>query len=122
MNLPSRANTSLVNLACRKGGAALLFFRDLLDVHTIGHAFRSLSSPDATVADVAHAGLVTVVRKRIHADPDIFVLADYLNGSSSGRFSSDSCHFLTIWSRARHAAQRLSKKIRLEWAASEATD
>ncbi|GFY40059.1 retrovirus-related Pol polyprotein from type-2 retrotransposable element R2DM, partial [Trichonephila inaurata madagascariensis] len=122
MNLPSRANTTLVHLACRKGGAALPFFRDLLDVHTIGHAFRSLSSPDATVADVARAGLVSVVRKRIHADPDLFILAEYLNGSSSGRFASDSCDFSTVWSRARHAAQRLGKKIRLEWAASEATD
>ncbi|GFV74002.1 retrovirus-related Pol polyprotein from type-2 retrotransposable element R2DM [Trichonephila clavipes] len=51
MNLPSRANTTLGHLA-------------MLDVHTIGHAFHSLSSPDATVADVARAGLVSVVRKR----------------------------------------------------------
>ncbi|GFX66014.1 reverse transcriptase domain-containing protein [Trichonephila clavipes] len=122
MNLPTRANTTLVHLACRKGGAALPLFRDMLNVHTIGHAFRSLSSPDATVAEVAHAGLVSVVRKRIDADPDLFVLDEYLNGSSSGRFISDSCDFSTIWSRARHAAQRLGKKIRFGWAASEATD
>ncbi|GFY77453.1 hypothetical protein TNIN_302351 [Trichonephila inaurata madagascariensis] len=87
-----------------------------LDIHS------ALSSPDAMIADVACAGLVSVVRKRIHADPDLFVLAEYLNRSSSGRFASDSCDFSTIWSRDRHAAQRLGKKIHLEWAASEATD
>ncbi|GFV83388.1 reverse transcriptase domain-containing protein [Trichonephila clavipes] len=42
MNLPTRANTTLIHLACRKGGSALPLFRDMLDVHTIGHAFRSL--------------------------------------------------------------------------------
>ncbi|GFV96090.1 reverse transcriptase domain-containing protein [Trichonephila clavipes] len=122
MNLPSRANTTLVHLACRKGGAALPHFRDMLDVHTIGHAFRSLSSPDATVADVARAGLVSVVRKRTRANPDLFILAEYLNGSSSGRFAGGSSDFSTIWSRARHAAQRLNKKFNFEWAASDATD
>ncbi|GFV74011.1 reverse transcriptase domain-containing protein [Trichonephila clavipes] len=109
MNLPSRANTTLGHLA-------------MLDVHTIGHAFHSLSSPDATVADVARAGLVSVVRKRTRANPDLFVLAEYLNGSSSGRFAGGSSDFSTIWSRARHAAQRLNKKFNLEWAASDATD
>ncbi|GFV08514.1 retrovirus-related Pol polyprotein from type-2 retrotransposable element R2DM [Trichonephila clavipes] len=122
MNLPSRANTTLVHLACRKGGAALPLFRDMLDVHIIGHAFRSLSSPDATVAHVARAGLASVVRKRTRADPDLFVLAEYLNGSSTGRFAGVSSDFSTIWSRARHAAQRFNKKFSFEWAASDATD
>ncbi|GFV58948.1 reverse transcriptase domain-containing protein [Trichonephila clavipes] len=122
MNLPSRANTTLVHLACRKGGATLPLFRDMLDVHIIGHAFRSLSSPDETVADVARAGLVSVVRKKTRADPDLFVLAEYLNGSSSGRFAGVSSDFSTIWSRDRHAAQRLNKKFSFEWAASDATD
>ncbi|GFR09106.1 hypothetical protein TNCT_319031 [Trichonephila clavata] len=42
LNLPLRSNTTIVHLACRRGGAALHLFRELLDVHTIGHAFRSL--------------------------------------------------------------------------------
>ncbi|GFQ89706.1 uncharacterized protein TNCT_357881, partial [Trichonephila clavata] len=107
---------------CRKGGAALPLFRDLLDVHTIGHAFRSLSSSDATVSDVARAGLVSVVRKRIRVTPDLYSLAEFLNGSTSGRFTGESNDYSTVWSRARHATRRLCNKIRFEWAASEATD
>ncbi|GFS46326.1 hypothetical protein TNIN_130801 [Trichonephila inaurata madagascariensis] len=111
MNLPSRANTILYTWPARK------VVQLCLSSGTFGcpHTFRSLSSPDATVAEVARAGIVSVIRKRIYADPDLFVLVYYLNGSST----SD---FLTICSRACHAAQRLGKKISLEWAASEATD
>ncbi|GFS39868.1 reverse transcriptase domain-containing protein [Trichonephila inaurata madagascariensis] len=94
----------------------------MLDVHTIGHAFRSLSSPDPIVSDVARKSLESVVYKKIRAEPDLFLLADYLNSSVSGRFTRDAGDLSTIWSRARNAAQRLAKRLRFEWAASEATD
>ncbi|GFU08816.1 retrovirus-related Pol polyprotein from type-2 retrotransposable element R2DM [Trichonephila clavipes] len=105
LNLPDRANTALVHLSCHKGGAAMPRFRDLLDVYTIGHAFRSLSSPDAIVSDVALKSLESVVRKKICSAPDLFALVDYLNGSNSGPLARDAGDFSTVWSRTRHAAQ-----------------
>ncbi|GFQ86954.1 reverse transcriptase domain-containing protein [Trichonephila clavata] len=122
LHLPSRSKTTIVHLACSKGGAALPLFRDLLDVQTIGHAFRSLSSSDAMVSDVARACLVSVVHKKTRVAPDHCTLADFLNGSTSGRFIGESSDYSTVCSRARHATQRLCNKIRFEWAASEATD
>ncbi|GFR09075.1 reverse transcriptase domain-containing protein [Trichonephila clavata] len=108
---------ALPSLSIMRGALAL----DLLDVHTIGTRF-ALSSSDATVSDVARAGLVSVVRKRTRVVPDQCTLADFLNGSTSGWFISESSDYSTIWSRACHATQGLCNKIRFEWAASEATD
>ncbi|GFT71116.1 hypothetical protein TNCV_2851931 [Trichonephila clavipes] len=63
--------------------------------------------------------LESVVRKKIRSAPDLFALVDYLNGSNSGPLTRDSGDFST---RTRHAAQRLEKRNRFEWAASEATN
>ncbi|GFY77459.1 hypothetical protein TNIN_302411 [Trichonephila inaurata madagascariensis] len=105
-----------VHLSCRKDGAAMPPFRDILDVHTIGHAFRSLSSPDASVSDVLPVKAFSEARKKIRAEPDLFLLEEYLNGSTSGRFTCD------ISTRALPATQRLCKRILFEGPASEATN
>ncbi|GFW84053.1 reverse transcriptase domain-containing protein [Trichonephila clavipes] len=100
LNLPDRANTALVHLSCRKGGAAMPRFRDLLDVHSIGHAFRSLSYPDAIVSDVTQKSLESIACKKIRSAPNLFALADYLNGSNSGPLASDAGDFSTVWSHS----------------------
>ncbi|GFR09109.1 hypothetical protein TNCT_319041 [Trichonephila clavata] len=73
------------------------------------------------VADVARAGLLSAGRKKTRAEPDLFSLAEFLNGSTSGCFSGESSDY-SISSRARHTTQRLSKNNCLEWAALEVTD
>ncbi|GFU56006.1 reverse transcriptase domain-containing protein [Nephila pilipes] len=119
LNLPTRANVNLVHLSCNKGGAALPHFRALLDVYSISHAFRLLASDDHLTSDVAFAGLQSAVRKKILRDPTPSECAELLNGNKAGDFARESGDLSTQWSRARQAADHLSKYIKFSWIFNE---
>ncbi|GFT25285.1 reverse transcriptase domain-containing protein [Nephila pilipes] len=119
LNLPTRANVNLVHLSCNKGGAALPHLRALLDVHSISHAFRLLASDDQLTSDVAFVGLQSAVRKKILRDPTPSKCAEFLNGNKAGDFARDSGDLSTQWSRARQAADRLSKYVKFSWTYNE---
>ncbi|GFT56606.1 retrovirus-related Pol polyprotein from type-2 retrotransposable element R2DM [Nephila pilipes] len=121
MNLPTRANNNLVHLSCSKGGAALPEFRSLLDIHAVSHAFRLLASHDPNISGVAAESLRSVVRKKLFRDPTSGECCDFLNGKKDGDFARESGDISTQWSRARHAFQRLSSALRLEWLFVEGT-
>ncbi|GFS90796.1 reverse transcriptase domain-containing protein [Nephila pilipes] len=119
LNLPTRANVNLVHLSCNKGGATLPHFRALLDVYSISHAFRLLASDDHLTSDVAFAGLQSAVRKKILRDPTPSECTEFLNGNKAGDFARESGDSSTQWSRARQAADRLSKYIKFSWTYNE---
>ncbi|GFS45090.1 reverse transcriptase domain-containing protein [Nephila pilipes] len=93
--------------------------RALLDVHSISHAFRLLASDDHLTSDVAFAGLQSAVRKKILRDPTPSECAEFLNGNKAGDFAQDSGDLSTQWSRARQAADRLSKFVKFSWTYNE---
>ncbi|GFU08554.1 retrovirus-related Pol polyprotein from type-1 retrotransposable element R2 [Nephila pilipes] len=121
MNLPTRANNNLIHLSCSKGGAALPEFRSLLDIHAVSHAFRLLASHDPSISGVAAESLRSVVRKKLLRDPTSGDCCDFLNGKKDGDFARESGDISTQWSRARHAHQRLTSALRLEWLFVEGT-
>ncbi|GFS79434.1 retrovirus-related Pol polyprotein from type-1 retrotransposable element R2, partial [Nephila pilipes] len=121
LNLPTRANNNLVHLSCNKGGAALPEFRSFLDIHAVSHAFRLLASNAPTISGVAAASQRSVVRKKLLRDPTPGECCDFLNGKKDGDFARESGDISSKWSRARHAFQRLSSALRLEWLFVEET-
>ncbi|GFT40865.1 c2H2-type domain-containing protein, partial [Nephila pilipes] len=87
----------------------------------VSHAFRLLASHDPNISGVAAESLRSVVRKKLLRDPTSGECCDFLNGKKDGDFARESGDISTQWSRARHAFQRLSSALRLEWLFVEGT-
>lgn len=72
-------------LGLSERGASFLFVADLIDVLSVVHAFRLITSTDAVIRDLARASLVSIVKRKIGRPPSDCDVADYLSGRLDGK-------------------------------------
>ena len=108
-NLPLHATSHFVFAARKSGGLA---FQDPLaevDIQTIVHALKMLSSKDPFVASIAKAELLQSVRYAAHDDPSPALINAFLSGSTNGNFHHTRIRYRhqSLWTRCRKACRNL---------------
>ncbi|KAG5890221.1 hypothetical protein JTB14_028763 [Gonioctena quinquepunctata] len=121
MNLPQRASPELLYVPMKKGGAGVLPMADLVEVASIVQAYKMLTCPESLVHDTATSQLREVVQRRIGRHPSTMDLARYLSGDLTEEFGRDGGDISSLWSRARNASRRLSRRLDVKWLASDDT-
>ncbi|XP_045470622.1 uncharacterized protein T26G10.4-like [Harmonia axyridis] len=119
MNLPQRASPEILYVPMKRGGAGILPMTDLVEVASIVQAFKMLTCPEALVRDTANSQLREVVQRRIGRVPSVDDLARYLSGDLEGEFGRDGGDISSLWSRARNATRRLSKRLEMGWTTTD---
>ncbi|KAG5871525.1 hypothetical protein JTB14_028588 [Gonioctena quinquepunctata] len=121
MNLPQRASPELLYVPMKKGGAGVLPMADLVEVASIVQAYKMLTCPESLLHDTATSQLREVVQRRIGRHPSTMDLARYLSGDLTEEFGRDGGDISSLWSRARNASRRLSKRLDVKWLVSDDT-
>ncbi|UYV63981.1 hypothetical protein LAZ67_2006243 [Cordylochernes scorpioides] len=115
LGLPQRASNEVLYIPPSKGGAGMVPFGDRTDLAKIQHAFRLLTSPDSETSALAKSLLKRVAERKLGRPALEEDLAAYLSGKLDGDFARDGGDITSLWSDARNASRRLSKRIGVQW-------
>lgn len=114
LNLPPNASAQYLYAPTSQGCIGLTELAIEADVLMVAATWQLLTSPDPAVLDEARDQLITVVRKRLRAEPSPDQLAAYLNSEPM----LDGGDVSTRFSRARVATKHLEKQgVPLLWKA-----
>lgn len=111
MSLPARASPEVVFLPTNEGGAGILPLGDSADVLAVTHPFRLLHSKDDFCRGIAEEALQDVVSRKMTRRATPQDCCAYLSGSEEGVFGRADGQISSIWTQARTASRRLSKRI-----------
>ncbi|XP_046404452.1 uncharacterized protein T26G10.4-like [Ischnura elegans] len=113
--LPVRASWEICHLDPRKGGAGVFPTADQVDILTVSHAFRLLSSREPWVRALVDSAITKTVRNRTRREPEERDIAENLSGSMRAEFGRYRFDVASLWSDARMASSRLAVKIGMSW-------
>ncbi|XP_064462370.1 uncharacterized protein LOC135372841 [Ornithodoros turicata] len=105
--LPKSATSGYIYGSPQTGACGVPHAAELSDICRIDTAYKLLTSPDQTVADLASAALMTSAVKRSRNEDFAPELAAYLSGEG-GVFEGPSRGIKNIWTEARKASKRNS--------------
>ena len=111
--LPKRACNAYFYSDRKCGGLGLLNPKLDHDVQSITQALKMLTSPDTRLRSMANYQLSSTIEDCLGRPPTIEERLDFLSGSKEGDLSKYKIgtKFETIWTRCRHAANRLGVKF-----------
>ncbi|UYV72473.1 hypothetical protein LAZ67_9003287 [Cordylochernes scorpioides] len=115
LGLPQRASNEVLYIPPSKSGAGMMPFGNRTDLAKIQHAFRLLTSPDSEISALDKSLLKRVAGRKLGRPALEEDLVAYLSGKLDCDFAMDGGDITSLWSDARNAYLRLSKKIGVQW-------
>ncbi|XP_046404630.1 uncharacterized protein LOC124169908 [Ischnura elegans] len=115
MYLPMRASWEICHLDPRKGGAGVFPTAEQVEILTVSHAPRLLSSREPWVRALVDSAITKTVRTRTRREPEERDIAEYLSGSMRAEFGRYRFDVASLWSDVRMASSRLAVKIGMSW-------
>ena len=108
-NLPLCATSHFVFTARKSGDLAFQDPLSEVDIQTIVHVLKMLSSKDSFVANIAKAELLQSVHYAACDDPSPALINAFLSGSTNGNFHHTRIryHHQSLWTRGRKACRNL---------------
>ena len=103
--LPSRSSTAYFFANKRTGGLGLQDPIKELDVQTIVHAIKMLSSDDPVVSQIARAELLQTVRYASQSNPTPALVSNYLSSQPDDRLNNIRYRVQSLWTRTRKASK-----------------
>lgn len=110
-SLPTRSCADYFFAHRRVGGLGLQDPLEEVDIQTVLHALKMLSSPDPTVACIARAELEDTVRFASKSNPTPSLISSYMSSEADDRLTNDRFRAQSLWTRARKAVRRLGLKF-----------